>query len=198
MVDGAANIKVGLFHLPPFTYKEGGENATEYTYSGMEVSLIKAICNNLGLGITFQEPSDGGDWGGINPVDGTSTGLIHDVIYGKVDVGIAEFFSKPEKNAVADPSEFYTFDHYCFVRSPPPPMPKWQNLVRPFTPGVWVAVLVSLVAAWFFLVLFARLTNFVKLDSVGLTGLSFFVNKAVSLKAGYVLLHSPRLQYCSR
>ncbi len=166
-------LKVGLFHYPPFTFAEEGPDGLK-TFRGVEVSLAEVIAESLGMKPRFQEPLDGKNWGSIKE-NGSSSGLIHDVIHGIVDVGMAEFFNKPLKSAYADPSEFYTFDHYCFVRARPRQEPQWQKFVRPFSLAVWLSVSASVLASMVFLTLFAYLTRLTSMGHVGLDSLSFFI-----------------------
>ena len=172
-------LKVGLFHFPPFTFEEEGPGGEKH-FRGVEVSLARVVAESLGMRLHFQTPLDGKNWGSVKK-NGSSSGLIHDVIHGIVDVGMAEFFNKPSKNGFADPSEFYTFDHYCFVRAKPQPQPQWQKFIRPFSLAVWLAVLASLLASSVYLSMLAYLTSVIEMRHVGLMSLSFFVMQGIEL-----------------
>ena len=114
-------LTVGLFHFPPFTFESDDDDDS---LRGVEVTILREVASALGLAPRFLRPSDGsGDWGSLL-ANGTATGLIRDVVDGAVDVGAAEFFNDELRNRYADPSDFYTYDHYCFVLAKPPPAPR--------------------------------------------------------------------------
>ena len=76
----------------------------------------------------IQTPSDGQNHWGVQKSDGNWTGLLGDVYHGIVDVGMAEFFDKASKNRHMDPSEFYFYDHFCFVQRKPEPVPHFLQV----------------------------------------------------------------------
>ena len=86
-------IGVGLFHYPPFTIDEGSANATK-KYSGVEVQLVTTIAQRLNLTMDLLTPSDGGLWGSH---EGGGSGLIGDIVEGRVDMGFAQLFNQPDR-----------------------------------------------------------------------------------------------------
>ena len=146
-------VTVGLFHFPPFTFETKGADGAAKRYSGAEVSLVKVIIESLGMKPVFQvrdrsiafnrqfryvycmcsqTPSDGKNNWGERLSNGTWTGLVGDIYQGVVDVGMAEFFNKANKIGYMDPSEFYLFDHFCFVRKKPEPYPQFLQVYTKF------------------------------------------------------------------
>ncbi len=141
LIGSGSQVLVGLFHFPPFTYEKTEEDGTK-KYSGVEVTLVRAVfsmksyfyqriqymlnsaqvtslAESLGLTPLFRTPSDGvHHWGNSLP-NGSANGLFRDIASGAVDVGIGEYFRKPNKRGFMDPSEHYMFDHFCFVRRRP-------------------------------------------------------------------------------
>ncbi len=180
LVSGGKTLKVGCFHFPPFTIVKEDGNGT-LSYSGVEVSLVRVVAKSLGLEPEFHSPSDGKAWGFIYE-NGSSDGLLRDVIEGVVDVGMAEYFYYPKRTRVSHASDFYTLEHFCFVRRKPRPIPQWQALIRPFGLRVWLAVLASLAATILFLCSHNKLKSFPRLPErdVILSSLGFYIGQSLS------------------
>ncbi len=173
-------LKVGCFHFPPFTVIAEAEG--EKLYSGVEVTLADEIAGLLGLELEFHPPSDGKVWGAVYK-NGTSDGLLGDVIRGEVDVGMAEFFYNRHRMRLSLASDFYVFEHLCFVRRKPAPMPHWKSILMPFTKDVWGACFLGLAASTLFIILHDFVTmRRMSIDWALLNSLGFFLAQSLGAR----------------
>ncbi len=178
-------LTVGNFHFPPFTFISVDPSTGEKSYAGIDVAILRLVAAVLGHELRFQSPSDGGNWGTVF-ANGTSTGLIGDVIADVVDVGSAEFFIQSRRIAYADPSSFYFFDYFCFILSKPPKSPRWMHMLMPFTTESWIAVIISWVVTASFYCLLTAVTGRQDYGKMLLESLSYFINQPVKLGTTWV------------
>ncbi len=175
-------LRVGCFHYPPFTFRtELDDGSAEYR--GLDVSLATVVAKSLGLRPEFRTPTDGRAWG-IVYANGTSNGLMHDVIAGTVDVGMAGYFYYHKRTPFSHPSDFYMTDNYCFTRMKPGPMPQWQAVIRPFHWEVWATTFASILASILFLALDTGMdqTFIMQKSEVVLTSLAFYIGQSLGWK----------------
>ena len=103
-------LRVGAFHYPPFIIEEKLPGQQELRYTGIEVSIVRAIASYLGYEAKFLNPSDGNLWGTMFKNGTVSGGLLKDLQKGVVDVGIAQLFNMVfNKNKHVS----YSLNHMC-------------------------------------------------------------------------------------
>ncbi len=166
-------IKAGVFNFPPFAYE------CQEGYCGVEVKLLNTAASALGRRVAFSSPAP--VWGTVY-ANGTADGLVGAVVSGAVDVAAAEFFNMPIRNALADPSDFYHHDHFCYLLARPGRGPEWLQLVRPFSPKVWMAAATCVLATCAFLALRSVLGGKFRL----LQGLVFYLGQPTTMNLRYV------------
>ncbi len=175
-----SDLTAGVFHFPPFTYITTDPATGENSYSGVEVTILRAIADSLDLKVRFTTPSDGNNhWGSVYP-NGTSNGLIGDVIKGVVDVGAAEFFNQGYRNLVADPSQFYNYDYFCYLLAKPAPDADWTQLFKPFQTSAWIATGLCAVLTALFLLIFNFTTDFAPVKNIELVTLGYYARQATT------------------
>ncbi len=130
-------------------------------YWGYEIDLLEATAKILNFSYTIVNPADG-KWGHIE-ADGTWSGLVAEAANGNVDFVICDVFIVYSRAQVIDGTIAFDKDYqvlkgphfdfiakwyenvYCFqaFASPQPhPVPKFLALVSPFTPLVWLSLLI--------------------------------------------------------
>lgn len=128
---------IKTFERYPFVYKN------DYgLYEGYEISLMKDLAESMDLSWELVPPTDGGLWGEIRS-DGSATGLVGDIKYGKSDVGSAHLFITEERTRHIDYTKPYTFDSVCFFLQKPPLNPKWMDMIFLFDQATWLATMVT-------------------------------------------------------
>ncbi|CAL4082898.1 unnamed protein product, partial [Meganyctiphanes norvegica] len=76
------------------------------------------------------------EWGELD--NGSWIGMLGDVFRGKKDLAINYFTVTHERAQYFDHSVSYTQDGFGFAIAIPPPLPRWQSVINPFSYHVWL------------------------------------------------------------
>ncbi|KDR16369.1 hypothetical protein L798_09708 [Zootermopsis nevadensis] len=134
----------------PYRYVDKNDSTAtpSVTYeSGTEVRLIKSVAEKLNLTLRFlPPPSKNEKWGDLAE-DGTFTGLLGDVVYGRADVGFAVWPLHPKLLVIMDATKSYLGDDWVWWVPCAKKVPRWKSISMVFLPSTWSALLVSVIFA---------------------------------------------------
>ena len=110
---------------------------------GASIDMLEILSSSMNFTFDIQmEPTDK-EWGEY--VDGNWTGMLADITYHNQHL-IINFFTLSYERWVAFDSIYpYRSEGFGFLSLLPQPLPKWQNLLLPFTWEMWVSIGVCLI-----------------------------------------------------
>ena len=145
--DPSQPLRVVTFNDPVFISVTLESNGS-YTYTGYLYDLWRTLASKMDLKYRMV-PMPVYDYGALN-VNGTWTGLVGELVYGRADVALASLDMKPSRAAVIDYLDSYPVDQsYAtfFVRRGLKGTPQLSSLLssllKPLDANVWWALLVS-------------------------------------------------------
>ncbi|XP_037090457.1 ionotropic receptor 21a-like, partial [Pollicipes pollicipes] len=138
---GGRKLRAVTFHYPPKNVFERRPDGS-WRHGGLETVLVQTFGTVINYVPEFTRPTDGGLWG-RHEEDGTWSGLVGDLHYGRADVGMANLFISESKLEAIDMTTPYMTDYACYIAAVPPPPPRYLSLVRPLTWRTWLWTLGS-------------------------------------------------------
>ena len=124
---------------------------------GSNIDNLKVIGKSLNFTFKVQMVPDEKAWGAL--VKGRWTGMLGDLAYRGKDLAINSFFLNSERAKDFDFTHSYKSEGFTLLIANPSERPKWIGLVDPFTPLVWITVMIStgvLLAFFLFLLCLRR------------------------------------------
>ncbi|KAG7172891.1 Glutamate receptor ionotropic, delta-2-like 22 [Homarus americanus] len=107
-------------------------------FEGTCKRILDVLSDWLNFTFTLTNGAPDSKWGEIE--NGTWVGLLGEVYKGNKDLAINYFTITHERTRYFDTSISYLTEGFGFVLPTPPELPRWRNLVYPFTWVVWVSV----------------------------------------------------------
>ena len=140
-------LRVVTFNDPVFCSVTLESNGS-YTYGGYLYELWKIVASKMNLKYRMV-PMPVNDYGALN-VNGTWTGAVGELVYGRADVALVSLDMTPDRAAVIDYLDSYPVDqsHATFfvrrgLKGTPPLSSLLGSLLKPLDTNVWWALLVS-------------------------------------------------------
>ncbi|KAK4303904.1 hypothetical protein Pmani_024111 [Petrolisthes manimaculis] len=108
-------------------------------YGGTCKQILEALSNWMNFTYTLTPGAPDLKWGELDD-NGTWVGLLGEVYRGNKDLAINYFTITHERAQYFDYSVSYLNEGFGFALPVPPELPRWRNLVYPFTWAVWAGV----------------------------------------------------------
>lgn len=118
-------------------------------YKGVEMTILEAIGEALNFDIKVDMRSSANGFGKIYE-NGTATGVIGHLLHGHAD-GVVGYFISRVRLLYLDISSPYEYHSVIAVVPQGAPFTSIENLIRPFTPIVWIAFFIVIVVACAFM-----------------------------------------------
>ncbi|KAK4317490.1 hypothetical protein Pmani_011436 [Petrolisthes manimaculis] len=146
-----------VFHVamkledPPYFYRRRLHSQPV----GVSVNMLRALSTKLNFSYDVTEDSLDGTWGVLE--GGKWSGMLGMVNRGEYNFTGNGFIQSLERMEAFDFGEYIYQDKVSVFLRKPVPVQAWMDLVRPFSVGVWAALLVTLLLSSAFFTLQARL-----------------------------------------
>ncbi|KAK4299106.1 hypothetical protein Pmani_028591, partial [Petrolisthes manimaculis] len=121
---------------------------------GVSVNMLRALSTKLNFSYDVTEDSLDGTWGVLE--GGKWSGMLGMVNRGEYNFTGNGFIQSLERMEAFDFGEYIYQDKVSVFLRKPVPVQAWMDLVRPFSVGVWAALLVTLLLSSAFFTLQAR------------------------------------------
>jgi hypothetical protein len=108
---------------------------------GRDGNLAKGLANALNFSLNFKASQEFGFYYD----NGSAKGALKDLIDGKVEFSISNWFLKENRMKFFDASSAYYSGEIVFVIPPPRPFSKFEKFIFPFSFTLWIFILVCLV-----------------------------------------------------
>ncbi|XP_068229256.1 glutamate receptor ionotropic, delta-1-like [Palaemon carinicauda] len=130
-------------NIPFFGMKEF-DNGTYIPDSGIDINFMDALGDALNFTYRVMKPADG-KWGGPLP-DGTITGMIGEVARRNAHIAICEITVTALRETVIDFTRPYFMESMTLVSAAPAEKNKAFAAFSPFSPMVWLCIVISALA----------------------------------------------------
>ncbi|XP_068207781.1 ionotropic receptor 21a-like [Palaemon carinicauda] len=135
------------FHLgtwyDDFPYLYQSKTEPEGVGDGVEVEMLDAIALVLNYSYTLTTEPPDLKWGAFD--NGSWTGMLGMVHRKDKNFTVNYFGITGERVNAFDASVSYWMEGFGMCMMSPPPLPKWRGLYYPFTPNIWLAVVLTTV-----------------------------------------------------
>ncbi|KAK4309320.1 hypothetical protein Pmani_019045 [Petrolisthes manimaculis] len=142
----------------PFVFRGKDGNCT-----GMNVDTLEIIADKLGFRFTFDPPEDF-EWG--LKQNGTWNGLFGHMLYNDKHLIINEMQPTNDRANDFDYTYPYWEDGFAIMVPNPPSLPRWKNVLYPFSNQTWIFLLLTTVINSILLSLFLKYINSID-DPIG-------------------------------
>ncbi|XP_069162127.1 glutamate receptor-like [Procambarus clarkii] len=138
-VERYSDLHGHLFHLAswtddfPYLFYDNEKRA-----AGIGVAMLQETSLRLNFTYSLQEVPPDGHWAEL--INGMWTGLLGQVVRGQKDFIINGMAVVRDRYQAADFTVPYFSDSYSITLKVPPPAPRWQSLVYPFSRWVWMGM----------------------------------------------------------
>ncbi|KAA0200509.1 Ionotropic receptor 129, partial [Hyalella azteca] len=156
---------VSLDYPPFLDYIRRGKNEPVQQLDSVDVRIIDTIAAQLNFTYAIYEPVDC-QWG-YQQANGSWTGVIGTVGRYEADFSLNVLITG-QREEVVDFTVGYHREPLTFAMGKPKPLPQWLSLVRPYTPVIWAAVILTVLGA-----VFVQWVLMVTSDKVGLSDAVF-------------------------
>ncbi|KAG5679632.1 hypothetical protein PVAND_009190 [Polypedilum vanderplanki] len=159
----ANTMNVVIYSHSPAVVKNFNENDTEIQYSGLEVDLIETIANKMNFKINYFETENNKieKWGRRISED-NYTGLLNVMNKAHADIALADLFQTDYHLKVMDLTVPYTTECLTFITPEVLTDNSWKALISPFSFGMWIGTLVSLICIILIFYAFSNFYLFIK------------------------------------
>ena len=125
---------------------------------GFEVQLVNTVADALDFNIDFQRQSED-KWGSIDSTTGEMTGMVGDVLRGKVDFAFAGLGDFLFRRKFVDYTSAVDYECIRFVVPQGSEKPKWIILYMPFTWNVWIGIICCIIGVIYTLYIIAVISE---------------------------------------
>lgn len=155
-------IKILTVLWPPFIIPP--ENNSQKITKGIEINIISTVAKQTNFLpiyiVTKHEPEN---WGALNVVNRSGTGMMGSLLENKGDIAIGNISPNTERHYLFDFTVQYMQDATIWVVPVSQALPNWKKIFQIFTPIVWVMTLFTYISVTIMTIVLSRgerLNNF--------------------------------------
>ncbi|XP_040573177.1 ionotropic receptor 21a isoform X2 [Lepeophtheirus salmonis] len=157
-------------YLPffPYIYEERlHPKSLDLMISGVEHDILSQFKKILNFNVKYIRAPDG-NYGVKNSTKDEFNGMIGMAQRQEVDICLGTIVRSYEREIVIDFSETIFFTTTTFITRNPAPLPKWQAILSPFQPSLWIALVFGMLSFFVINYLFIKWT-LIPMNEVTLT-----------------------------
>lgn len=126
--------------VPRMECRANDKHNCTVTYTGMDALLLHSLATYLNFTLLIRQPSDGLEYG-YETINGTFTGTLGDVVYGRTDISMNGVFIKVYGSDKIQFTHNAYSDEVCIIVPKAKRMPKWFTVFGATDSAVALSVL---------------------------------------------------------